>query len=205
MTLAEHRELFTDSPDEPNAAFLSALARFRARGSDTDRVRFGRGLTAALAHADPSRFFSFVGYLLVGQAYEEIGLPSEMEAVFETAIRTGRDNYLRQQMAFVLAQRYVNEGRLEDAQRLLEQLADSHDPVWARQAKMEMARLAMSAGRLNECLDLCYELIAEAEAADEKAEILKLMGSVYQKQQDYYRAAICFAGLVPTVPKEATR
>ena len=199
MILMDQRDSFDAEPCRSNGLFLSSLARFRAAAIPTERLRRGRNLTSAIAEVEPSRFFSFAEPVLLGQAYSEIGMPNQMQEVYAAAIRTAKPHALRDATMLALANHYVQNDQPARGKELYEELIDHGRSPWSRKARIQTAELAHRHGDDAACLDQCYYLIETSTAPDEKREVLRLMGRVYERQADHYKAALCFAGLIPHV------
>lgn len=198
MILYKYREQVQSAGFDTQAMVVSALARLQATTNEANRVRQGRDLASALAAAEPQRFFGAIGYLVVGQGYEQIGQPGEMETVFQAAIRDLPPCILRDQMAFALANYLVEEHRWDEAEALFEPLTKSERPSeWSRKSRLAMAELAFARDDFDRCLQVCYELIGTTDSLQEKESLLRLMGQSYERKSDHYRAAICFAGMIP--------
>lgn len=198
MILYKYREQVQTSEFDTQAMVVSALARLQATSNEAARVRQGRELASALAAAEPQRFFSAVGYLIVGKGYEQIGQPGEMEAVFQSAIRDLPACVLRDQMAYMLGEYMVDEHRWDEAEALFEPLVKGERrSQWSRKSQLAMADLAYARNDLDRCLQVCYDLIGNTDSLEEKESLLRLMGQCYERKSDHYRAAICFAGMIP--------
>jgi tetratricopeptide (TPR) repeat protein len=204
QTLFDHRDVLKAEPVLSQASFVSALARFRAAVGSTEQLRRGRDLASALAAVEPSRFFSTVGYLLVGQAYAEIGLPNSMVDVLRTGIEASPDNVLREQMQWLLAEHFAEYEKWPAAEEAYQRLVTDGRTDLARRARFGLARIDFDRGQYQSCLSRCYELISATASLEEKTEILRLMGRVYERQAEHYKAALCFAGMVPGVRTDST-
>lgn len=203
QTLLDHRGKLRQEPYESSAVFLSALARFRATLEPRDRLRRGHELTSSLSAVEPERFFCAAGPLLIGAAYGEIGLPRQRLAVFQRAIEHTRPCDLRKKLVLTVATDLIDAGQIEMGSDHYRQLADGSGTRWDFLARFELAGLAYKESDDDACLARCYELLSAAESTVDKARVLKLMGRVYQRRADHYKAALCFAGMVPTVKKDA--
>lgn len=203
-TLMNHRDVLKASPEQAEAAFLGALARFRGTAHPAEIARRGRVLINALSHVEPARFFGSTGYLLLGQAHDELGLPSQMEEVYREALRVNPANLLRDRIQFELAQRLAENRQWPQAKELLQTLVDVGGSHWKLRARFSLAELALEQDQFEDCLHWCYELVDIPMSADEKQALLKLMGRAYERQADHLKAALCFAGLVPVPVADLT-
>ena len=192
--LLEHREALNSPPWNAQAAFLSSLARYRVGGNSFRLEREGRKLIASLVPIDPSNFFGTHGYMLVGEAWSELGVSSEMAATFTKAVAVNPSGVLKDAMVLRLAAFYMTSGDIGRAQRLYELIGEQSP--YAREAQLEIARGALASDDAEKCLSICNELTKQADSLD-LPQVLSLMGRVYEKQGDYKRAALCFAGMLP--------
>ncbi len=198
MALMDHRDLLRGEPFESKAAFLSSLARFRASSLKRDRVRLGRSLASSVAHVDANRFFCFAANILIGSAYLEIGLPSQTQAVYVDALKRARPNDVRDQIMFALGTLYVDDGKVNEGETLMEQLVEEGHAPWASRARFYLADIAIQKRDFEVCLQRCHEILEQPLTIDEKRTVLTLMGRAYEQNLDHYKAALCFAGLIPT-------
>jgi tetratricopeptide (TPR) repeat protein len=196
--LVDHRDLFTADEFRNKAAFLSALAGFRATSDDTEKARRGRILTNSVPQLQGMRHDSLVWSWIIGSAFLELGFPNQTTRVYDEAIKGVRPSGLRHAMALGLANELIDAGDIIRAEEVLRSVAAADDEVWSRQAITRLAVLKLKARKHGDCLTLCYELLQSSTDATEKKELLRLMGRAYEEQADHYSAALCFAGLVPT-------
>ena len=198
MTLMAHRDVLkSSSHEQAEAAFLAALARFRGTADPTERMRRGRTLVSAVAHVEPGRSFGFAGYLLLGQAHDELGLPSQMKDVYREALQVAPQHFLRDRVQYELAMHLAENREWSQAQELLQGLVDESSSRWSRQARFALAEVALQQEQIEDCLRWCYELVDTSMSGSEKQQLLKMMGQAYERQADHLKAALCFAGLVP--------
>ncbi len=197
QTLVENRASLVSEPSRTNASFVSALARYLATRSDSERLRRGRELTTSLAAVDPGRFFGSIGFVVVADAYEELGLPEQQEMVLQKGIESTSSHTLRDEMMYRLATRLAEAGRFQESDDWYQRLATESQSSWSRAGMLGHAEMALATKRYEECLAYCYELITTELTMEEKKATLRLMGRVYEQIRDYHNAALCFAGMVP--------
>ncbi|MCA9150571.1 MAG: tetratricopeptide repeat protein, partial [Planctomycetales bacterium] len=198
QTLMDHRSLLQEEPWRSKAAFLSALARTRAATGDTDRLRRKRELSASLEAVMPGRFFGSVGYQLVGEAYQDLELVDQMAAVYTEGIERTKPHGLRGEMMFNVAQYLYDTGRWDQLEPWFKQFEAEGLLDGVRWTKLRRAEIAYKKGDFDDCMARCYDAMTiELQEADKKI-VLTLMGNIFERQRDYYKAALCFAGMVPT-------
>ena len=131
--LVEHRESVGQEPYRRVAAFLDALARFRAVPDPNEARREASTLLAAALSAREDPLLDPSGRLLLGHAFQEIGLSEQMATIYEKALRNARGP-LAAEMSYTLAQSlYLAENR-EPALQLFTSLAATDNDKWAPQS-----------------------------------------------------------------------
>ena len=198
-TLMDHRNLLKFSPFHGNAIFLSSLARLRAASDLTERFHRGRTLTESLPEVVPERFFTSMGVILLGQAYAEIGTRSGMQTVYETLRSDSQPNAMRHQALMELADSYVQDGDVDRGRALYRELLVQDVAGSSEEARLRIAELDRMAGQEKECLEHCRQLAGSSNSRDVKSRALALMGQVYESREDYYKAALCFGGMIPHI------
>lgn len=200
QTLYDQRAVLQDEPVRSQAAFLSSLARYRSAVTPLEEVQRGRHLANSLGLVEASRFFSGVGYLLVSQAYQELGLADQQEATLTAAIDVVPESRLRHELQLNLARQLHEAARYSDAEETYLRLADADAGDRSREARIGIAEIAYATKQLDYCLRQCYELVGQQELTlEQKQRILRLMGTIYQSRQQHAQAALCFAGMVPAM------
>ena len=200
MALMERRDMLQDEGNRELAALLAAVARLRADSSETEIYRRGRDVTSAIAHVAPADFFGDFGYLLLGDVYAELGLVEPVERLYQDAIDRNVTDPIRHQIMLRLALHLRDQGSSSKSNELLEAVVASKSARWAASAQLELAKLALHQGLLEECLTHCQRAIDDPALKPLRVEFLRLMGQVYERRDDYYNAAVCFAGLAPGDP-----
>jgi tetratricopeptide (TPR) repeat protein len=196
--LAEHSALFQSNAQIDTAALISSIARLDTAVAPVVKEKAGREVVAALSHVGPADFFGHHGYLVLGQTYERLGLFEPMQHLYSQALQEKIHGELRSRILQELATYYMHSGRRHDALTTLVSMSQDGTDRWQRHALTTMAELALADGRLNQCMKACRDLLQVAQTPQEKGRLLQLMGRVYQQEDNYYYAALCFAGMLPT-------
>jgi tetratricopeptide (TPR) repeat protein len=202
QTLHDHRTVLNEEPSLSQAAFLSALARYRVAGTSLDEVQRGRQLANALGSVEPGRFFSDAGILLIAQAYQEIGLTDQQEFMLRSGLESMPPSVMRQEVQMSLARHLQDAVRWREAHQAYQVLVDADAGLRTRQAKIGLAEIAFATKSFDECLRRCYGLVNDTLTTEQKTSILRLMGGVFEAKQMHSEAALCFAGMVPAPPRE---
>ena len=205
MTLMDHRDILRNSPHHGNSWFLSSLARYRAASNATEQFHRGRDLTSTLSEVTPERFFTSAGVALFGQAYSEIGIASEMQAIYEQMIQQSGMTRSRQQAMLRLADSYVEEGDVHRGRVLYQKLVNGKDPSASQHSRLKLAELDWLSGQEEVCLEHCRLLIDSGTDKEIKRRALEIMGRVYESRSDHYRASLCFAGMVPHIATDSSQ
>ena len=179
------------------AAYLGAAARHRAAQQDGLRAREARNLLAALADVTPDQFFGSHGWRLLSSSFDEIGLDDRAAELRVAALAQPVRPAYYNEMAIAQAGWLMSGGRASEGTDLLKQLAESEDPAWAGRARVRLFEAYVLSGELQLAVQHCRERLAVCEAEAEKRELLRVMGSAYQRSGDPAAAAVCFAGRDP--------
>ncbi len=176
-TLAQHRASLAGGDGADAAAFLTALARFRSTDPESNGD-VGRTLVNTVAHVVPEDFFGDYGYLLLGAAYDEIGLPERMAAIYEVGLAKSPAPWVREKMGQQLADHFLNVGKLAEARATLEALARDTDSLDGSQAaRIRLAEIHLDLGDDDACLAACEALLETADQPEQHVALLKLMGA----------------------------
>ena len=194
--LTDNRTLIRTDAWKNEAAFLNSLSRFSAAASTEEQVDEGRDLVATLAYVDTGKFAENIGYYLVGQAFDQLGYTTRVEQVFAVGAAI-RKNELSHRMTMRMANIARDDRRLGDARRHLDGLAEAEASEWSLQAKIEFARLDFEAKKYSSCVSRGVQLLPECSPT-ERAQVLNLLGRAFERQDNHYQAALCFAGMIPT-------
>jgi tetratricopeptide (TPR) repeat protein len=189
------RHLFGDDPYARCASFLAALARFRLAKEPNRAQREASDLLATLLLLDDPSAVRPVGELLMGQAYQELGLGERMALVYERAL-PGSRGPLAARLAYTLGDYYFAREEYTPATRRLTPLAPSAYDPWASLAQQRLAEIALARHKPQECLDWCWQLLREGRQSDQ-ADTLRVMGRAFDRLGEYRQAARCYGGEWP--------
>jgi tetratricopeptide (TPR) repeat protein len=199
--LLAHRAEVGQAPYRQTAAFLDALSRFEA-AADRRQTRHAGDLLAAILSRGEAAELGTLGVLLVGRAYQELGMIDQMTTVYEQALRQARGP-LAEEMSFALAGAWESAGKVAEAKKLLLALAVQGDSRWVRAAKLRLAELTLKEKRPNETLSWGRQLLL-VQPLDQLPALLELMGRAFEQLGDYEQAARCFRGEKPLDKGEPT-
>lgn len=203
LALQEYSTALVGSHQHDVAAYLSSLARYEASRSQPDHLMQGRALVASATHVRPKQFFGDYGYLLIGRGLTQLGLYETVIQSYETALaQEPLPDAIGGKMALQLASLYRQTGRPELAAEWLDRLAATAVQPWARQAEIELVTLRYEEGDHDWCLQQCEQMLADTDDQQERSRLLAIMGRIYEDRRDHFRAALCFAGLLPTEDDE---
>jgi hypothetical protein len=105
---------------------------------------------------------------------------------------------LRNSMVFRMAQIAFDTARWETSKAHLELLTSDEHEVWSRRAKLQSARIDFEQANYDACLSTAVRLLPACKHQSEKIAILDLAGRAFEKKNNYYQAALCFAGMMPS-------
>ena len=177
-------------------SFLDALARYRCVVEQRAGQREASELLSAVWAARRSDVLGPIGQLLMGQAYQELGLADQMAELYQDVLPKARGP-IASEMTCTLAEYFLATDEYGRAEPLLVFLANANDPRWAPRAYLRLAELAFRQGHPKDCLKWGGRLTADP-AAKQFPRVLHLMGQAYEKLGEYDRAAKCFSGEWPT-------
>jgi tetratricopeptide (TPR) repeat protein len=176
-------------------SFLDALARYRCAVGQRAGQREASELLSAVWAARRSDVLWPIGQLLMGQAYQELGLADQMAELYQDVLPKTRGP-VAAEMTCTLAEYFLANDEFGRAEPLFLFLANADDPRWTPRAYLQLAELAFRQGRPKECLKWGNRLAADP-AAKQFPRILHVMGQAYEKLGEYARAAKCFSGEWP--------
>jgi len=196
--LMTRRELLRDRSVRDQAAFLASLLRFRAVIDPAAKQREAVTLITSLTHADPASMFGGHWWILVGEAFRDVGMAFEEVSLYERCIRTTYRFPLRDQLLLTLAERRLQQGDEVDTKQLLEALSTDNLLDATHVAEVMLAEIAYSAGDPQMTIERCGLLLQRENLPESvRPQVLRLMGRAYQAQGDHRSAIYCFSGLVP--------
>jgi tetratricopeptide (TPR) repeat protein len=179
------------------AAFLSALARYRAAENPTRRLYEGQALLTAVDPVKPVDFFGRYGWYLCGRTYEELLLPEIAVGVYREALEVDERPPYHDAIAYGLGTCLADIGEHDAAQSRLIELTQHAAPEWQRQAAFRLCRLQLDSDQALEASQTARTLVDQCTAQGDKARALQLLGAAYQQLGDHAAAALCFAGTAP--------
>ena len=182
------------------AAFLSALARYRVADSPPRRFIEGQALLAAVDSIKPQDFFGHYGWYLCGHAYQELLLSELAAETFQQAIDKLERPPYHDPLHFSLAECRSAMGDVDAARRRLTYMLEHSAPDWQRRAAFMLCRLQLDSDLPQAAAHTAHELVAQCTDRFDKARALHLLGESYQQLGDHRAAALCFAGSVPDHP-----
>lgn len=195
--LMEYRSDLQDPSVADQLAFLSALARYRASGLKDQQKRHGRDLLTAVTHVDPAAFFGDFGFMLLSEALGELDLHDEKAQLALRAVKQVRSELNRERLLLDLAEHYRLTRQLPEAQRILASLFASYSETTRTRALLSAADISFRQSDSSKAIELCRSAIESTENDEHRLEALRIMARVYEQDNDYERAAMCHAGILP--------
>lgn len=137
-------------------------------------------------------------WILVGEAFRDVGMAFEEVSLYERCIRTTYRFPLRDQLLLTLAERRLQQGDDVDTKQLLEALSTDNLLEATHVAEVMLAEIAYSAGDPQMTIERCGLLLKRENLPESvRPQVLRLMGRAYQAQGDHRSAIYCFSGLIP--------
>ncbi len=200
--LMERREELASGPGREAAAFVSALARFRAAVLADRREREGWAVVSALAEFKPEKCCGGHWAVLVAEACEELGLESQATDAYSLALRKLPESWLRDRTVMRLAARYQKDQEFEEARLLLATLTTTEANQMSLQAKLRSAEVSLEQNQPEDAIRKCRLLIDATDAPQLERAALRIMGRAYERRENHQAAIYCFAGMLPEITKE---
>lgn len=195
--LMEHRDLLREAQWMDMTSYLSALTRFRVALRPGDLKRRAEEVISAAVHVDPNKFFGEFGFLLVGDSFAEMSLPSEALRAYELGVRKAQGKPIQGTLLYRMAEEYRNYNELEDAISILQRLSNLPKDPLASSARVELADIMISNGEFDRCIDYCREALRTADTEEDQKKLLGALGRAYQELGRYEEASKCFMGFLP--------
>lgn len=188
------RELFDSGAARTEAGFVVSLARMEMLKSEESLDRESLFLLRSLYGLDQNaEWLGNCGRMLIGRAYERLGMVEQAIAAYEHALRTDIHDPFTSEVQLALADCLKQAGRDAEAHSRLTEVRQTKSLPWSKRAARRSAEWELAAGRTDECLAICRELlIGESNSAP----ILRLMGQAHEQAGQHDLAAECFAGVV---------
>jgi len=200
--LMERRDELANGPGREAAAFLSALARFRAAVLADRREREGWAVVSALAEFKPEKYCGGHWAVLVAEACEELGLEGQATEAYLLALKKLPTSWLRDRTVMRLAARYQKEHEFEEARLLLVTLTTAEADQIAFQAKLSSAELSLEQNQPDDAIRACRALIDATDTPQLERAALRIMGRAYERKKNHQAAIYCFAGMLPEATDE---
>ena len=196
--LMKRRQNLQEGEFREAAAFLSSLARFKAAVLPERQEREGRDLVTALTRFKPETQFGAHWSFLHAEACLELGLIEMAVESFQQTIRTLPAAALRERAMLSVAHLYRLDGRLAEAEKLLEALKLDNTNTLGQKISLQAAMVALQQGRPAAAVQHCRYVVTESDDVEVQRTALKTMGKAYQQQKNHRAAVYCFAGMLPS-------
>ncbi|MEJ7595193.1 MAG: hypothetical protein WKF77_27020 [Planctomycetaceae bacterium] len=179
----ERREELANGPGREAAAFVSALARFRAAVLADRREREGWAVVSALAEFKPDQYCGGHWAVLVAEACEELGLEAQATDAYLLALKKLPLSWLRDRTVLRLAARYQHDHEFEEARLLLATLTTTEASQLALQAKLRSAEVSMEQNHPEDAIRTCRLLIDATDTPQLERAALRIMGQAYERRE----------------------
>lgn len=197
QVLMEQREHIRGTTYESIADFLASFGRYQVAADDLQKTRRGRDVVRSVGNLTYSISIGDHLHIILGDAFSAVGLSSQMEAHYRRVLNTNVAPYVDRLIRHRLAEYYSEVGNIAEAKQVLESIVATAPHRSSVRAAIKLARLEFMDDSPEVCLELCRVLLDEEIPEEEKANVLRLMGEVYQSREQHYQAALCFAGMLP--------
>ncbi len=195
--LMERREELIDGPGREAAAFISALARFRAAVLVDRREREGWSVVSALSEFKPENYCGGHWAVLAAEACEDLGLEGQATDAYLLALKKLPTSWLRDRTVMRLAARYQKDREFEEARLLLATLTATEANQMAFQAKLRSAEVSLEQNHPEDAIRTCRLLIDATDTPQLERAALRIMGQAYERRKNHQAAIYCFAGMLP--------
>ncbi|MCA9011584.1 MAG: tetratricopeptide repeat protein [Planctomycetaceae bacterium] len=195
--LMERREELIDGPGREAAAFISALARFRAAVLVDRREREGWSVVSALSEFKSDNYCGGHWAVLVAEACEDLGLEGQATDAYLLALKKLPACWLRDRTVMRLAARYQKDQEFEEARLLLATLTASEANQMAFLAKLRSAEVSLEQNHPEDAIRTCRLLIDATDTPQLERAALRIMGQAYERRKNHQAAIYCFAGMLP--------
>jgi tetratricopeptide (TPR) repeat protein len=165
--------------------------RFAAKPTELNRSE----LVTAIRHADLGKPFGPAGQLMFGGWLGEAGEGKEMLAVYEAAAETARGEWAVR-LALGAGEYHYSSGDRTAAKCRFVAVAATDSGEYGDRARVRLAELALTAGRADECVAYCRQVLNRDHT--DRSDTLRLLGRGYEQLNRPRAAAECFAGRLPT-------
>lgn len=195
--LFDHNNLIADRREQRLASVITTFARFQASKPVSGLQNEGERLVVALAALRPEDPQSFIDHLLIARAFGEVGFRSKAIDHLSLASQQIEGGYWAERIRLELAELLYANGNLEKAAATLSSKTSFADPDIDTKARLLDASIKLRLGETQQCESLCKQLLKSRLDRQQQQRTLEILGSVYQRLDQHYAAALCFAGLLP--------
>ena len=192
--LQEHRDVLLQSDV---AAFLTAMARVQASQHDSSSLSARRHMLTAVNRIRPNQFYGEIGHVLIANAYAELGLHAQMISAYENALASQVPANLANRMVLDLARHHMKTGNFRRVRETIAKLSGEMTSPVIRQGEFLLAKIDLEQRRVNDCRKRCMAVLDFCETDEERAQVLKYIGQTYEAESQHYKAALCYAGMLP--------
>jgi tetratricopeptide (TPR) repeat protein len=173
------------------AAFANCYAQFKVAKDQLDILRAGRNLVDTLSDLPEVGDLGDYWHLLIGAAFREVGLSSQMVTVYQSALKKNISEWVATEIGEQLVAYWKLNG---DHEAMRTWLLENQSSI---QSSLRLAEVSLRGERYEECRNTCRELLKHDAAPEQKQQALRLLGLAYQGEGEHYKAALCFAGMLP--------
>jgi len=204
QVLFDNRRVFEGSPGESSAAILGSFARYLVVTDKFSLNAEANRLLAALANAKEEEFEHFLDVYIAARAWQRLGFRDKGIELLKLTVESTTITNWRNQFLFELAIQLKNANSIEEALAMLEYLVSADEGVWQLQAMLHLTELYLERDRVEESLQLAYQLLSQEMDDENKHKLLHLMGRGYRMIGQHHSAALCFAGMIPKLAIDDT-
>ncbi|MFK7819619.1 MAG: tol-pal system YbgF family protein [Planctomycetaceae bacterium] len=191
--LVRNKQLLQYDPYRDGTAFLTALATYKLAATPARKLKEGETLIAALIQVQPEMLFPRNATVLIGEAWNELGVTAQMAAVYSSHLKHVRSDWIRKRMLVALVDYHKLVGDTARVRQYVTLLGQTADGKLASQ--IAQAEFALRIGKVDQSLTMCRRLLDEPEI--DQSKILKIMGRAFQRVGNFADAALCFGGMLP--------
>ncbi|MCP4787903.1 MAG: hypothetical protein GY903_34285 [Fuerstiella sp.] len=195
--LMERREKLDQGKYRTPAAFLSALARFKAAVLPVRQEREGRDLVTALTRFRPETQFGAHWSFLHAEACRELGFTEMAVESYLKTIQGLPAASLRERAMLAVAHQYRLDQRLDEASELLAAMKENGAESLGQKISLQAAMVALQQGRPEVAVQHCRYVVSDTDDVEVQRSAMQTMGKAYQQQQNHRAAVYCFAGMLP--------
>ena len=196
--LMERRSSIQQKPHVDAAAFISAYCGFRRAAAPNRVAREAETLVTALSHVRPSLLHGNHWFVLLGSAYEDIGLTADATKAYTDCLDNNPSEFLLAHCSLRLAQILLEDNGVAKADEILKAVPDLQNETLQHQVMLKRAEIAQEQGNLQKAMTISEALAMSSSNNSIKKAALRILGSSYEQQGNPRAAVYCYAGMVPT-------